>query len=286
MGLVLIRLEGKMAIIIGAASGIGETTARLFAAHGARVLIADVQDAQNLAEKLGNGSQFIFCDVKKEDEVAAAVEKGVSMGDGRVDVFHYNAGILGAVGPIDETRMPEFDYTMAVNLRGAFLGVKYAARVMKAAKKGSIICTGSVGGVVGGLGPHAYTISKTGLVGLVRSASVELRGFGIRVNMISPHSVPTQLLAQARRILDCKPFSMELAEKKVKENSVMPDHWLNTLDVAQAALFLAAEEDSGYISGHDLVVDCGHTVTKPYDSARWYTTHSPLFREAAKTGMD
>lgn len=279
------RLEGKMAIIIGAASGIGETTARLFAAHGARVLIADVQNAQILAKELGNGSEFIQCDVRNEEQVAAAVDKGVLMGEGKVDVFHHNAGILGAVGPIDETRMDEFDYTMAVNIRGAFLGVKHAARVMKPSKKGSIICTGSVAGSVGGLGPHAYTICKTALVGLVRSACVELRGFGIRVNMMSPDGVPTNILAQAVHMLEDEPISLDLAEKKANEFSPLPDRSLNTLDVAQAALFFATE-DSGFISGHNLLVDCGNTITKPYDNARWYTTHSPLFREASKTGMD
>jgi len=114
---------------------------------------------------------------------------------------------------------------------------------------------------------------------------VELRGFGIRVNMISPDGAPTNVLAQAVHMLECEPVSLDLAEKKAKEFSPLPDHALSTLDVAQAALFIATE-DSGFISGHNLMVDCGNTVTKPYDNARWYTTHSPLFREAAKTGMD
>ncbi|KAH9317375.1 hypothetical protein KI387_019144, partial [Taxus chinensis] len=272
------RMEGKTALITGAATGIGEATARLFAAHGARVVVADVQEAagSKLAAELGNGSEFVRCDVRSEEDVAAAVDRAVAAAEKRVlDVFHYNAGVLGALGPIDEMRMEDFDYTMSVNLRGAVLGVKHAARVMKPAKGGAILCTGSVASVLGGMGPHGYAVSKTAMVGLVRSAAVELRRFGIRVNMVSPDSVATPILGRALEKLElAADSSLAAAEQFVADTSLMGGRSLTTLDLARAALFLASEE-SGYVSGHNLVVDCGNTVTKPNDTALWYTVTMP-----------
>uniref|UniRef100_A0A0C9QNR5 TSA: Wollemia nobilis Ref_Wollemi_Transcript_15749_1113 transcribed RNA sequence n=1 Tax=Wollemia nobilis TaxID=56998 RepID=A0A0C9QNR5_9CONI len=274
------RLEGKTALITGAATGIGEATARVFAAHGARVVVADVQAeaGARLAAELGNGAAFVRCDVRNEDEVAAAVDKAVAVAaTGALDVFYYNAGILGATGPIDALRMDEFDLTMGINLRGAVLGVKHAARVMKPAGKGSILCTGSVCSVIGGMGPHPYTISKAAMGGLVRSAALELRRFGIRVNMVSPDSVATPIMAHALEMLNLTDgFSMEAAERYVADVSQMGGRCLTSNDVAHAALFLASDECT-YISGHNLVVDSANTVANPNENARWYTEHFPLF---------
>ncbi|GLJ55647.1 hypothetical protein SUGI_1195170 [Cryptomeria japonica] len=268
------RMEGKTALIAGAATGIGEATARLFAAHGARVVVADVQEAagERVAAELGNGAEFIRLDVRNEDEMAAAVDRAAAVAAGNVlDVFHYNAGILGAMGPINELRMEEFDHTMSVNLRGAVLGIKHAARVMKPANKGSIVFTGSVASVHGGLGPHCYSISKSAMVGLVRSTAVELRRFGIRVNMVSPDSVATSVLGRALEALEITAdSSLGSAERYVESISLLRGHALGVFDVAHAVMFLACEE-SGYVSGQNLVVDCGNTVSKANDTAPWFT---------------
>eukprot|EP01018_Ginkgo_biloba_P012333 Gb_34140 [translate_table: standard] len=262
------RLEGKTAMITGAASGIGERTARLLAAHGARVLVADVQDERGckVAEELGNGSAYAHCDVRNDEEVAKAVERALGISaEKRVDVFHHNAGITGAVGPIDTMPVEEFNYTMGVNLRGAVVGMKHAARAMKCAGRGSIICTGSVASQVGNA-THAYTISNNALVRLVRSLSAELRGFGVRVNMVSPGAMEM-------------PPSSSIHHK-------VADLSLSTLDVANAALFLASD-DSAYISGQNLHVQCANTLTKPPGTVHdpWYLQHAPLLRDAGKTGF-
>jgi NAD(P)-dependent dehydrogenase (short-subunit alcohol dehydrogenase family) len=181
------RFAGKVAVVTGGASGIGEATVRLFVEHGAFVVIADVnkEGGVRLAEELGEQAQFVSCDVRCEDEVAAVVDEAVRW-KGKLDVYHSNAGFVGALGSIEELNLAEFDETLAVNLRGAVVGIKHATRVMKPAGRGAIVCTGSTASVMGGLGPHSYSVSKTALTGLVRSTALELRGYGISVNMVSP----------------------------------------------------------------------------------------------------
>eukprot|EP00252_Welwitschia_mirabilis_P002720 TRINITY_DN1267_c0_g3_i1.p1 TRINITY_DN1267_c0_g3~~TRINITY_DN1267_c0_g3_i1.p1 ORF type:complete len:323 (+),score=51.97 TRINITY_DN1267_c0_g3_i1:187-1155(+) len=277
------RLEGKTALVLGAAMGIGETTARLMAAHGARVFIADVEDASTVAAEIGNGAEYIACDVRNEDEVAAAMDRATMMGG--LDVVHHNAGILGGVGPIDETHMDEFDYTLAVNLRGAMLGLKHAARVMKARERGgSIVVTGSVATAVGGLGPHAYTVAKHGMLGLVRSAAVELRQHNIRVNMVSPDGVLTNLFVQANSIYQGVEPNVESAMSTAMEFSPIPGRCLTTLDVANAVLFLASEESS-FMTAQNLLVDAGNTILMRNDQARWYKQHFPLVGRAGNRGL-
>eukprot|EP00249_Psilotum_nudum_P003958 c17475_g1_i1 orf=694-1386(+) len=227
---------------------------------------------------------FVHCDVTKEEDVSAAVDKAASL-EGKLDIVYCNAGILGAMGPIDELPKKEFENTLGVNLTGTVLTVKHAARVMKPIKRGSIVCTGSIASVVGGKGPHSYTISKSAIIGLVKCASVELRAHGIRLNMVSPDGVATPLFAHAIQALENLTCTPELVQQKIQTMSLLPGRCLNALDVAQAALFLASDE-SGYISGHNLLIDCGNSVTKANETVRWYTTSLPMIREDGKTGLD
>ncbi|URD82860.1 short-chain dehydrogenase reductase, partial [Musa troglodytarum] len=182
-----LRLEGKVAIITGAASGIGEAAARLFASNGATVVVADIQDepGTRVAASIGLGRcSYRHCDVTSEEEVEATVDYVVRT-HGRLDVMLSNAGVLGPLASVLNVDLGEMDHVMAV---------KHAARAMVAkGTRGSIICTGSVTACQGGLGPVAYTASKHALVGLVSAAAGELGLHGIRVNCVSPFGVATPL---------------------------------------------------------------------------------------------
>ncbi|PNT42174.1 hypothetical protein POPTR_004G200100v4 [Populus trichocarpa] len=247
------RLEGKVALITGGARGIGESTARHFFKHGAKVVIADTQDelAHSVCKDLNSESaSFIHCDVTKETDVENAVNTAISR-HGKLDVMFNNAGIVGVVKTnMVDVSMSEFEEVIRVNLVGAFLGTKHAARVMKPARQGSIITTSSVCGILGGFASHAYTSSKHGVLGLMRNAAVELGQFGIRVNCVSPYTVATEM---SRNFLKMTDDEIRSGYSNLKGAILTPE------DVAEAALYLASE-DSRYVSGHNLVVDGGHTI--------------------------
>ncbi|KAG8504052.1 hypothetical protein CXB51_002349 [Gossypium anomalum] len=222
------RLEGKVALITGGASGIGESTARLFLKHGAKVLIADVQDelGQSLCKELGTPDivTYIHCDVTCETDVQNAVDLAVSR-YGKLDIMFNNAGIVGG----DELRAiasdgDSFKKVLDVNVVGGFLGAKHAARVM-----------------------HA-------IVGLAKSLSVELGGHGIRVNCISPHAVATPLLLNWFVTSDKRKV-----EESILGNGVLKGTILEAEDVAQSALFLASDE-AKYVSGVNLPVDGAYSI--------------------------
>ena len=166
------RLAGKVAAITGGSSGLGAAAAKLFVAEGAKVVLGDIQDERGAAQadSLGNAARFIHCDVTTEDDVAALVDKAVS-DFGRLDVMYNNAGIPGALGPIDTTPYAEWTATLDVLLNGTFLGIKHAARVMKPQRSGVIISTSSIAGVTGGIGPHAYSVAKCAVIGMTKNVA-------------------------------------------------------------------------------------------------------------------
>jgi NAD(P)-dependent dehydrogenase (short-subunit alcohol dehydrogenase family) len=197
------RLEGKVAIVTGGASGIGAETVKTFVENGAFVVIADINDefGHQVATSIGlDKVSYHHCDVRDEKQVeetvAFALEKY-----GTLDIMFSNVGIGGATAmssSILKFDVNEFDNTMAINVRGSATTIKHAARVMVERKiRGSIICTASVAGCVAGCAGHDYTTSKHGLIGLVRSTCSELGAYGIRVNSISPSGVATPLLCRA-----------------------------------------------------------------------------------------
>ncbi|KAF5937252.1 hypothetical protein HYC85_024758 [Camellia sinensis] len=257
------RLEDKVALITGAASGIGEEAVRLFTENGALVVVADVQDElghQVVASIGSDKATYHHCDVRDEKQVEETVKFTLEK-HGRLDIMFSNAGIIGPLTGILDLDIEGLDNTMATNVRGVASTIKHAARAMVAKEiRGSIICTTSVAACLGGTGPHAYTASKHALVGLVRSACRELGHHGIRVNCVSPFGVATPL--------SCKAYNLEPSE--VEANSCVLANLkgivLKARHIAEAALFLASDE-SAYISGHNLVVDGGFTVVNQSFSA-------------------
>lgn len=250
------RLEGKVAVITGAASGIGAGTARRFVAEGAMVIVADMQvDAgQALVDELGDHTRFASTDVTKEADLAAAVDLAVAE-FGRLDVMFNNAGIVGATGRIAEMSAEAWDNTIAILLRGVFLGTKHAARVMRPQQSGVIISTSSTAGILGGLGPHAYTAAKHGVIGLTKSVANELAPDGIRVNAISPGNTVTAMTAA---VVTGDANNVEGATERIASTSPLGYAGFPQ-DIAAAAVFLASDE-ARYISGHTLVVDAGQTT--------------------------
>lgn len=250
------RLDGKIAVITGAASGIGAGTARLFVGEGARVVVADMQvDAGNaLVDELGDNARFAEVNVLDEAQIAAAVDLAVAE-FGRLDVMFNNAGIVGAVGRISEMSVEAWDNTIDILLRGVFLGVKHAARVMLPQNSGVIINTSSTAGILGGLGPHAYTAAKHGVIGLTKSVANELAPNGIRVNAISPGNTVTAMTAS---VTGGDPNDLEGTNARIASMSPLGYAGVPH-DIAAAALYLASD-DSRYVSGHTLVVDAGQTT--------------------------
>ncbi len=276
-----LRLEGKVAAITGSASGFGETAARLFVSEGCRVALGDIQDeaGRAAAASLGDAAVFVRCDVTSEEDVAKLVDTAVNA-FGRLDIMYNNAGIVGAVGPIDTTPTAEWKATLDILLNGVFYGVKHAARVMKPQGSGSIVSMSSTAGILGGLGPHTYTVAKHGVIGLTRSAAAELCRFGIRVNCISPAGMATPMVAN---VLTGDPAGIEATKETLAQASPLKGRPGLAEDVANAALWLASDE-SGYTSGHTLTTDAGTTTGSSVNTPA-FDEYRPMIREAGKTGL-
>jgi NAD(P)-dependent dehydrogenase (short-subunit alcohol dehydrogenase family) len=272
-------LEGKIAIVTGGARGIGEATVRMFVKHCAKVVIADVEDELGimLANSLSPSATYIHCDVSIENDVENLVTSTVSR-YGKLDIMFNNAGFLGNQSrnkSIVNFDVEEFDRVMSVNVKGVALGIKHAARVMIPRRFGCIISSASVAGILGGLGPHAYTASKHAIVGLTKNTSCELGKYGIRVNCISPFGVATSMLVNAWRKGDDNEvdddneikFGLPLIEEVEKMEEFvrgignLRGTTLKAQDISEAVLFLASDE-SKYVSGHNLVVDGGVTSSR------------------------
>ncbi|GJN10774.1 hypothetical protein PR202_ga28896 [Eleusine coracana subsp. coracana] len=182
---------------------------------------------------------------------------------GHLDVMFNNAGVVGSLSrpPLGALDLADFDRVVAVNTRGVVAGVKHAARVMAPRRAGSIVCTASIAGVMGGLTPHPYSVSKAAVLGLVRSAAGELARAGVRVNAISPNYIPTPLVMRILR--QWYPEMGEEEHRRIVEEDVneMEGMVLEPADIARAALYLASDE-SKFVNGHNLVVDGGYTVGK------------------------
>ncbi len=253
------RYAGRVALVTGGASGIGEATARLLVAEGGRVVVADYGEERGraVADSLGDAAVFARCDVTVEDDVAAACD--LAVGEfGRLDGAFANAGIVGAAGPLADTPMEDFDATMAVLSRGVFCTTKHAARVMiEQGEGGSIAMTSSIAGVQGGLGPHAYAMAKTAVIGLARSAASELQHHRIRVNAVAPGNVPTGMTAH---VMTGDAENVDAAADRMEQ--MRPLRGSTPYDIAEAVLFFFSDAGS-WVTGQCLVVDGGQTAAPP-----------------------
>jgi len=253
------RLEGKVAVITGGASGIGAASVRLFAEEGAKVVLADLQDEKGkaLASELDGSVEFMHTDVTVENDVERLVRYAVS-NFGRLDCIFNNAGIAGAVGPIESVTVDAFDKTVSVILKGVYLGIKHSAPIMKRQGGGSIINTASIAGLRTGYGNHIYSAAKAGVIQLTKSVAMELGENNIRVNCVVPGFIPTPMIALARGVpIDESDSKIDAISESFK--GAQPIQRAGTpLDVARAALWLASDE-STFVNGHALVVDGGIT---------------------------
>ena len=251
------RLEGKVALITGGASGIGEASVRLFRTEGASVVIADIQDQRGMKLEEELGADFVHMDVSNEDDVRSGIDYAVEH-YGRLDCIFNNAGIAGAVGNLDSVSVEMFDRTLAINLRGVFLGTKYAARIMCKQGSGSIINTASVAAIRTGYGNHIYSASKAGVLQFTKSVAMELGESNIRVNCVLPGFIPTPMIAMARGVpIEEADSKVPVIEEAFKEAQPIKRSG-SVDDIAKAALWLASD-DSSFVNGQTLVVDGGVT---------------------------
>ena len=250
-------LEGKVAIVTGAASGIGRATAILFANEGAKVVVADINDkggkeTVQIIKKEGKQSLFVYADVSKESDVKNMV-KTVKGAHSKIDILVNNAGIV-LVKPIVETTEQDFEKVVNTNYKSIFLCTKHAIPNMK--KGGAIVNVASISGHVGQINHAVYGGTKGAIIALTRALAWELAPLGIRVNSISPGSVETPMLLGDIEI-EAKRLGVSI-EKIRKERSDVGAlrRWANPEEIAEAILYLASDKSS-YITGTDLLVDAG-----------------------------
>jgi NAD(P)-dependent dehydrogenase (short-subunit alcohol dehydrogenase family) len=252
-------LQGKVALVTGAASGIGRASALLFAAEGAAVVALDraAEVEATVASIQSNGGRGVALirDSSAEQDVAGAVARAVKE-YGHLDVCYANAGISGGLVPFFEETAERWTEVLKINLIGTFLAAKYAALAMVQQRRGSIICTASVAGLRSGAGGLPYSASKAGVISLVQTAANELAGTGIRINAICPGLIETGM---TRPIFDnarARGSERKIGQLNPLRRSGVPD------EIAQTALFLASDASS-YVNGQAIAVDGGLSTSHP-----------------------
>jgi NAD(P)-dependent dehydrogenase (short-subunit alcohol dehydrogenase family) len=259
-----VKLEGKVAIVTGAGSGIGRATAIRFAAEGASVLCADLKGQDETASLIGAAAVGIQADAGSEDDVQDLVQAALQY-HGGLDIFFANAGISGGLSSIFEQSAEDWQEILRVNLIGPFMAIKYAAPAIKERGGGSIICTASVAGIRAGAGGPAYSASKAGVINLVKVAATQFAGANIRVNAICPGLIETGMTKPVYDWARAAGKEDRLGHLNPLKRGGVPD------EIAAAALFLASDESS-YVNGHALVVDGGLSVSHPFNSQEYGRT--------------
>jgi len=254
------RLAGKTAIVTGAGSGIGRASAKLFAAEGARVLVADVtagveETADEIVAK-GGAAIAVRADAGDEAAVKGLVERACK-DLGGLHVVFANAGISGGYVPLDQISVEHFQEILRVNLIGPFLAIKHASPVMTQQGKGAIICTASVAGLRASAGGLPYSASKAGVVSLVQTSANLLRTTGVRVNAICPGLIETGMTKPIFDMARARGNDSRLGQLCALGRYGVPE------EIAAMALFLASDEAS-YVTGQAIAVDGGLSSTHPF----------------------
>lgn len=243
-------LEGKVAIVTGAASGIGKGVAARLIKEGAKVVLADINDdlGETLVKELGNNSCYLHSDVTSEKDIQALVNFAVSE-FGSLDIMHNNAGAFGARGSLLEIDEAGFDATFALLVKSVFFGMKYAGIAMKE-KGGVIVNTASISATHPGYGPHLYQGAKAAVRQLSKSAALEFAQYRIRVNTVSPGGVYTPLIGNAFGLDEktTREMGQAMADSLPLGRQALPD------DIADAVVYLCSDL-SAYVTGQDLIVD-------------------------------
>ncbi len=273
------RLNGKNAMVTGAASGIGAATARRLVADGANVLLTDIQDevGQALADELGDQAAFLHCNVALEDDVSAALSDVVDRWGG-LDILHNNAGFIGVTGPIESTPADGWANTIDVLLSSVFYGTKHATPLMRERGGGSIVNTASVCGLQAGIGAHTYTVAKFGVVGLTKSTALELAEFNVRVNAVCPGYIATGLAAgKSLSEMDDVERAERLKRAHEHTDEAQPFHRMGEPEDIAAAVAWLASDDAAWVTGTAQVVDGGLITGKPWrEQPRAMTEDRPI----------
>jgi NAD(P)-dependent dehydrogenase (short-subunit alcohol dehydrogenase family) len=258
------RLEGRGALVTGAASGIGRASARLFAAEGASVLCFDraegVNETAATIARSGGRAIAVTGDAGSESDIEAAIGRAAAE-FGRLDVLFANAGVSGGRVPMEELGEAFWQDLLRVNLIGPFMAIKHASPIMRAAGKGSIICTASVAGLRSGAGGIPYSASKAGVISLVQTSANVLYGTGVRVNAICPGLIETGMTAPIYREARERGTDSRIGQLNPLRRGGEPE------EIAHAALFLASD-DSSYVNGQAIAVDGGLSSSHPVGSRR------------------
>ncbi len=257
--IVMKRLEGKTALVTGAASGIGHASAILFAREGANVVILDrveaIEETAAHIRKDGARVTVLVKDSSEEENVVAAVDCAVRE-FGALDVCFANAGISGGIVPLQEQTADLWAQILKVNLIGTFLAVKHAARVMTPRSKGSIVCTASVAGLRSGAGGSPYSASKAGVISLVQTTAYQLSGTNVRINAICPGLIETGMTRPLFEHARARGTEHKIGQLNPLRRAGVPT------EIAYMALFLASDESS-YVNGQAFAVDGALSSSHP-----------------------
>ncbi len=285
------RLKDKVAVVTGAASGIGLGTVELFVAEGAKVIAADVQDEKGVAlERRFNGQvKYVHCDVTREEDIAATMAAAKAH-FGALDILFNNAGAGGAPNTIEDMTGEAWDRTMGLLLRSVALGMRYAIPFMKERGGGSIINTASVAALQAGMGPIAYSTAKAGVVHLTTVAAAQLGRAKIRVNAICPGFIRTDIFGAGMRAAGMNDEMVKMVTKGMfdaqSDAQPIPKAGLPE-DIANMCLFFASDE-SRFVTGTHIQVDGGITVGPrhswdPEEQQRRMAMRAQAMQAAAKS---
>jgi NAD(P)-dependent dehydrogenase (short-subunit alcohol dehydrogenase family) len=252
------RFAGKIAVITGAASGIGRETAKLFAKEGAKVFAADLDLAgvQSLADELP-GVVPVACDVCDVSQIKALMDQAGAAGG--IDVVFNNAGAGGAREPIDEIDADGWDRTFHLLLRSVAMGIRYAVPYMKGRPGAAIVNTSSVAAVGPGYSPTAYAVAKAGVLHLTKCAATDLAQYGIRVNAVQPGFINTNIFSASLEVGEADRATVNAMIAQMSSHAQPVSRGGQPRDIAEAVAFLASEA-GGFMTGASMIVDGGITV--------------------------